>query len=418
MKTTSWEIIIAGFLFVGISIFLIEHNSDSSTPNQNSLNSDSLEVKSEEKNIHVFKLHSLENLENLKELENLKSLQNLENLKNLKTLLPMEIRAEFESEIDQVIKEMDQESLEVNFDVEKKTLTIDPESLNNLQGWTAKSPGVYLFTRTFDSSNSGKTALSLPFGSVEVEGNSNGSKNLFIEASGNISSLNDLRTMLATESSVNDEQASFRLISKSERSDDQNIQIQSKLEVPRNMQLDIHTLAGHIVSDNIEGTQTYQTNGGHITLNNIAGIINAETGGGHIQIKDSDGQVNLISKGGNIRVQELTGDLILQTGGGSLQIMEHIGAIKASTNGGNIEIRSSSLNGPINANTGAGSITLWMNKDANIDLDLSGSNVEIDSEFNFNGTLQNGNASGTIGTGEYKLTAKTNYGTVSIKAIN
>jgi DUF4097 and DUF4098 domain-containing protein YvlB len=329
----------------------------------------------------------------------------------------MEIRAEFEREIDEVIKEMDQESLEVNIDVQSKTLTVDPASINTKQGWTVKSPGVYLYSRSFDTAKNNKTSLVLPFGSVEIEGNQEGRKNLIIEASGNISTLNDLRSKLAAESSVSDENASFRLINKGDEAKDQNIQIQSKLLVPREMQLDIHTKAGHITSGNIQGTQNYLTNGGHITLNNISGIIDAKTGGGHIQIRESEGQVTLNSKGGNIRVQEMKGSLNLQSGGGSLQVIDHSGGVKATTNGGNIELRTSSLSGPIDAQTGAGSITIWISKDSNIEFRLNGSNVEIDTEFNYDGTIQNGSASGTIGNGEYKVSAKTNYGTISLKAI-
>lgn len=423
MKTTSWEIIVAGFLFVGLSIFLIENSSMRSNSGHSELPTDSLEVSSDEDEIRVFKLQSLENLgnlenlSNLENLENLKNLQNLENLKNLKNILPMEIRAEFEREIDEVIREMDQESLEVNFDAENKTVTIDPNSVTNQQGWTVKSPGVFLFTRSFDSENYSKTNLNLPFGSVDVNGNQEGTGHLFIEASGQISTLNDLRSKLAMESLTDNKTAVFELISKSKKSDDQNIQIQSRLEIPRNMELDIQTKAGHIDSDNIQGAQTYLTNGGHISLSSLSGTISAETGGGHIQIKESEGRVTLISKGGNIRVQDLKGDIELETGGGSLQIIDHEGAVNATTNGGNIELRSPTITAPVAAQTGAGTITIWISKDSNVTLDLQGSNVEIDSSLNFQGSNQSGNAMGSIGSGTYKITAKTNYGTISAKAL-
>ncbi len=418
MKTTSWEIIVAGFLFVGISIFLIESRSENPTPNQSVSAADSLELNFNEEEIRVFKLQSLENLQNLKNLENLKNLQNLENLKNLKNILPMEIRAEFEREIDEVIREMDQESLDVNFDVQNNTLTVDPSSLKSKQGWTAKSPGVFLYTRSFNNSNNTKTNLNLPFGSVEIMGNQEGRKNLVIEASGQLSTLNDLHSKIGLESIVDDESAVFHLISKADGNDDHNIQIQSRLELPRNMDLDILTKAGHITSENIQGHQTYVTNGGHITLSSIEGAISAETGGGHIRIKESEGMVTLISKGGNIRVQDLKGDLELQTGGGSLQIFDHQGEVIASTNAGNIELRTSDLKGSVDAKTGAGSISIWISKNAGAELNLKGNNVEIDPVFNFNGSVQNGTAKGSIGSGTYKITASTNYGTISIKAIN
>lgn len=420
MKTISWEIIVAGFLFVGISIFLIENTSTSRTSDNAFSTADSLEMNFNEEDIRVFKLQSLENLENLeniKNLENLKNLQNLENLKNLKNMLPMEIRAEFEREVEEVIREMEQESLEVNFDVKNNTLTVDPSSFENKQGWTAKSPGVFIYSRSFDTTSISKTNLNLPFGSVEINGNREGRKNILVEASGQLSTLNDLRSKIDLESSISNGNAVFQLISKTEGNNEHNIQIQSRLELPSNMELDILTNAGHISSEDIQGPQTYFTKGGHITLNSIRGSVSAETGGGHIKVKESEGMVTLTSKGGNIRVQDVVGDLELQSGGGSLQVIDLNGDVKATTKAGNIELKTSTLNGTVDASTGAGSITIWISESASAELNLNGSNIEIDPALNYNGSIQNGTANGNIGNGTYKVTAHTNYGTISIKAI-
>lgn len=46
MKTSSWEIVIAGFIFIGLSIYLIEQNSETSAPNEKAAAADSIEITS------------------------------------------------------------------------------------------------------------------------------------------------------------------------------------------------------------------------------------------------------------------------------------------------------------------------------------------------------------------------------------
>ncbi|HBQ61499.1 MAG TPA: hypothetical protein DD671_18295, partial [Balneolaceae bacterium] len=90
MKRSSWEIILAGFIFVGIGVYIA---GNSSTPKQqasSNISADSINVKLEGENIRVIKLEKIANLEKLENLENLK------NLKNLGNFLPAEVRADLD----------------------------------------------------------------------------------------------------------------------------------------------------------------------------------------------------------------------------------------------------------------------------------------------------------------------------------
>ncbi|MBD3616486.1 MAG: DUF4097 family beta strand repeat protein [Gracilimonas sp.] len=420
MKTSSWEIIIAGFIFVGVAIYLIEQNSDAPVSNETAA-ADSIRINLNGNDIRVFELKSLQNLENLKNLENLenlKNLRNLENLKNLTNFLPAEVRTEFEAEIDEVMQEFEQESVNVVVNTEKGTVSVDkivPASSGN---WTAVSPGVFAYAKEFDATTLQETRLELPFGSIDVIGSSGPKAEFTVKASGQISTKADLQSKINTSTNITADRAFFKITPQTGQSKNLNIQLQATLSIPENIRVHMLTNAGHISSEDIHGEQNYKTLGGHITLKNISGKISAETGGGHISISDSEGHLVLNSKGGSIHTQNSTGRLIMKTAGGNLQAYDFGGSVDASTNGGNIELRFLKLDGNSSATTGAGTITLWTPKSENASFNLAGSSIEIDSELDFQGTTSSGSAQGTIGNGATSITAKTNYGKVILHAKN
>ncbi|MDR9417795.1 DUF4097 family beta strand repeat-containing protein [Gracilimonas sp.] len=421
MKTSSWEIILAGFLFVGVAIYLIEQNSTSQKSTETATASDSIQVNFDEDDIRVFRFKSLENLENLQNLENLenlRNLRNLENLKNLSNILPAEVRGEFEAEIDAVMKEFDQESVNVSVNPEQGTVSIDKAISAESGGWTAVSPGVFVYVKEFDATSLKEAILSLPFGSIEVKGNSGTQSKLTIQASGQVSTRAELQSKISTAVNISPEKAAIELKPNSKKPQETNIQLHAILTLPKEIAVQMTTQGGHLSSENISGTQRYKTLGGHITLKNLSGEINAETGGGHIALSNGEGTITLNSRGGNIRSENSTGNLVMQTAGGSLQVYEFSGSVDAKTNGGNIELRLLENRGASAAITSAGSISIWIPKNGDIDFDLSGSSVKIASDLNFEGSQSAGSAKGTIGSGASSLTAKTNYGKVSVKPIN
>lgn len=418
MKSSSWEIIIAGFLFVGLGIYLIEVNSSNSNPPKAPIPPDSIRHNLDGSNLRVIELKSLENLKNLENLENLKNLRNLENLKNLTNFLPAEIRTEFEKEIDEVMKEFDQESVNVVLNSEEGTISINRNLSAEPGNWTAVSPGVFAFTKEFGASDLREAELKLPFGSIEVIGSSNSQAKLTVQASGQVSTKEDLKSKLNTLSDIRSERAIFEIKTRDAQNKELNIQLQATLTVPNDVRIYALTNAGHISSKEINGDQHYKTLGGHIVLETLTGDLTAETGGGHITISDSEGNLTLSSKGGNIRAQDSNGTLVMKTSGGNLQAYDFGGSIQATTNGGNIDLNLVELTGNSNASTGAGSISIWFPKTGNAAFDLSGSSIEIGSDLNFTGSQSSGSASGTVGSDGHTLTAKTNYGKVSLSSKN
>jgi DUF4097 and DUF4098 domain-containing protein YvlB len=403
---------LAGFLFVGIAIYLAENYSDTETNIESTALSVDLEKKlsiEELGNIELKQLRELEKLERLSELEDL---EKLESLKNLSSILPAEIQTEFEAEINAVIKDLKQEKNHTTI----STSTAKSE-LRGVSGrWTVVSPGVYAFYQEFDASQLKETELELPFGSIEIIGTTESKASFSLQASGQITNKADLQSKINTISSIENGKGFFSVTSTEPPSRDQNIQLQATLSIPKKSILKAQTKAGHITSENVEGTQNYHTLGGHINLNKIQGQIQARTSGGHVTLRESKGNFDLQSLGGHIRVNDIEGRVFMKTSGGNLQASNIKGSVQASTNGGNIELRFVGLEGNTAVQTGAGTISIWVPESANSMFNLSGNTVEISDRLNFQGSKNTGSAKGFIGSKNASVQAKTNYGNIILKA--
>lgn len=415
MKNTSWEIILAGFIFVGIAIYLAESYSSHSPESNTTASSINLDKDLNIQEIEGINLEQLKELENLSELEDL---QKLESLKSLSSILPAEVQKEFETEINAVIKDLKQEKNPAN--VSASTLSNDENyELKGASGrWSVVSPGVYAFHQKFDASELKEVELELPFGSIEVIGSQESQASFSLKASGQIANKADLQSKIKTVSLIENEKGIFSITSAGNPYKDQNIQLQATLKIPARSALNAFTKAGHISSKNVHGEQQYQTLGGHIKLNNIEGNIKAKTSGGHISVNEASGSFDLLSLGGHIQVHSSEGNIVMKTSGGNLQANDITGSVQASTNGGNIELRFINLEGSSNAKTGAGIISIWVPKTINASFDLSGNTVEIDDVLKFIGEKSSGAAKGQIGSDGGSVQATTNYGQIILKANN
>lgn len=424
MTSKSWEIIVAGLVFIGISVYLINHEPDTSPTQASAPRADSLRIQIMDSNVKVIALENLKNLENLRNLENLKNLENLEELSNLKNLeklkalanyMPVEVKDDYIKEIDRAMKELDQELVNVQVDINKGLISIEEMKNLNPGSWNVISPGVYAFVKEFDASELENTSLEIPFGSITVMGTDAEDAKLVIQASGKINSEAYLKDKLNATIGIDANQANFAIRSNSNR-EVENLHLQATLNIPADIAVSMKTLGGHINSTNIHGNQMYSTNGGHITLKKLTGNVLAKTGGGHIYINDSQANVDARTSGGHIKVSNTTGKFTMHTGGGNI-IAERIqGAIQAITNGGNVELELSKLTGPLEAKTGAGTVMITLPANINADLTATGNTINFDSAFSFTGSKSAGKMDGKIGSGGTAILANTDYGKVVIKS--
>ncbi|MEX2363295.1 MAG: hypothetical protein WD597_06710, partial [Balneolaceae bacterium] len=363
-------------------------------------------------------LQSLQALQNLENLKGLEKLQDLEKLKGLANFMPAEVKAEFIDEINEAIKEFEEESLDIQIDIDQGLIAINKARDVTPGSWNRVSPGVFAYVTDFNASSLEDAEINLPFGSITVQGTDSETATLTIQASGQVSSPAELEKQLITQSDINSSSAKFQIQSSKSNTGDENIHLQATLNIPSNTSVLMNTKAGHIKSSNISGDQNYQTDGGHISLDHLNGKIEARTSGGHITISDAKGTFNLRSFGGHIRAQDSEGNFRMKTSGGNLQAHNFRGKLDASTNGGNIEIRYIDVTGITSATTGAGTITIWVPSNSPANIDLTGNTVELDSSLDFRGEKSTGKATGSLKSGGSLIKAKTNYGKVILKPAN
>ncbi len=420
MKTTSWEIILAGFFFVGIAIYLVENHSNNQQHTEAKAITIDLDKSFSTDQLKGLELEHLKELENLENLSELEDLEKLKSLKSLSTFLPAEIQADFEAEINEVIEDLKKEHIKVNFSADKESAMVSKGDKDSPGKWTAASPGVYTFYQELSASAFNEADIELPFGSIEIIGSSNNEATFTIQASGQVSTKADLESKIRTVAKVQDGVGVFSVTPVENSSKDQNIHLQATLSIPSKMMLTSLTKAGHITSSNMNGEQTYHTLGGHIKLNNVKGRVQAKTNGGHITAAGAEGDFELNSLGGHILVKDSKGVIAMKTSGGNLQAIDVSGSVQASTNGGNIELKFLDIQHSSNATTGAGTISIWVPTNTNSTFNLSGSTVEVGNELNFVGNKSSGNAKGSIGSPENSASvhAKTNYGKVVLKSKN
>lgn len=417
MKRVSWEIILAGIFFVAIAFYLLSLNSDDynedgfaeATPSEPTPPNDPTSIQ-------VIELQSLESLSALKELEVLKELEKVEHLDKLKGLahlIPEETREEFLTEIDKAIREFSNDEFSIKIDSNDRLIVAQKEYQATEGDWGKTSSNVYTYSKEYDASAITSTSISMPGGSITIVGTNEKIAKLTIQASGKISSLDDLKSHVNTVTRVSDSELVF-LVEPTGNANNHNIQFQTTLYVPSNMELSSETDGGHIESSNITGDQIYQTGGGHIKIRKATGDVIALSGGGHIISEDIKGDLTLKTEGGNLVVKKCTGDVSVKTSGGNIELKEVDGEIISSTNGGNISIYLNTSNHDITAETYAGNVLISIPKSGSATIDLKASNeVEIRG-FSFEGARTKDKAKGKLNGGGSEIIAFTKYGKVSI----
>lgn len=425
MRNRSWEIITAGLLFIGVSIYIINSQNEPEPAQAVEATPDSVRIQITDNKVKVIELSklaalkNLESLKDLKNLENLEALENLENLENLRIIgnyLPAEIKEEYLKEVEKALQKLEGEDYNIDIDLDKSMITVETIKELKKGAWNPVTPGVYTFVKAFDAADIKNASLNIPFGSIDVVGTEGTEAELILKASGKISSAEELEQKLKTMASISGTEARFNVQS-DEKRNPENLLLQATLEVPAATHLQMVTQGGHISSTNITGKQSYKTEGGHLTLSKLRGEIEAVTRGGHISISNTDADVNANTSGGHINTKNSSGNFVLHTSGGNIK-GENItgGRIDLFTSGGNIEFSMTELSDTFSAKTNAGTIYVIFPDQLQANLSASGSSVELDSGFEFTGSSSKSNYDGKIGEGGLPVKLNAHFGKVVIKA--
>jgi DUF4097 and DUF4098 domain-containing protein YvlB len=219
-------------------------------------------------------------------------------------------------------------------------------------------------------------------------------------------------------------------------------EVRYTLTVPRKVNLNVETRAGHMTIADIDGPVTATTAAGHITAGHVGGVAMIQTAGGHIKLDDSTGPATLKTAGGHIEIGDVGGDLVAQTAGGHITSGHVHGSVKAKTAGGHIEIKQAdgaieakTVGGSIQARIGAqpkeasyletaaGGVTLEIANKVKLDVDAESRGGTISSDF----PLQSDAASpdepswsrtrslhGKLNGGGPKVEVRTTHGRISL----
>jgi DUF4097 and DUF4098 domain-containing protein YvlB len=181
--------------------------------------------------------------------------------------------------------------------------------------------------------------------------------------------------------------------------------------------------SGDVTVGKVVGRATITSRSGQIRLREADGGAELSTAGGDIRAEVVTGELKATTFGGDIRVGSVSGDARLETSGGDVVVRAAGGAVTARTGGGDIVLRK--VRGPVTARTSGGSITceitgtggpggdlstsggdvtvtLPANYKADVDIHVTGIDVDSDSIVSQFSELSVSRRSGHL-TGEGKL---------------
>jgi len=202
-------------------------------------------------------------------------------------------------------------------------------------------------------------SIDIPFGNLEFSSEASGSKGkplLILTASGKIQDANWLQNQLSIINSSTD--SGVKVFMSKSANDPSNFQLQARLIIPEETNVNAITQSGHIELSNIAGKHSLNTKGGHVEVMAVKGSLEVTSGGGHIDVLDMEGDLELFTEGGHITLDNVSGNIKATTNGGHIDLDELEGSVWALTKGGNITVSIAQAGERITLITEAGNIRL------------------------------------------------------------
>src|SRR5262245_36990329 len=92
-------------------------------------------------------------------------------------------------------------------------------------------------------------------------------------------------------------------------SHNQSSDIELKIKVPAQFDIEVGSVGGGISIDGVEGSFTGKTAGGELTLRHVRGEAELQTMGGDIRLSDSELDGSLKTMGGEVNFENVVGDV-------------------------------------------------------------------------------------------------------------
>ena len=278
-----------------------------------------------------------------------------------------------ESKIEQKAREIEQKIIENTTGrlspsqalqtMPNQSMTGSPDSPSmseaRLGQWIESSPGIYTYSSVLSLNNMESLSIDIPFGNLEFSSEASGSKGnplLILTASGKIQDANWLQNQLSIINLSTD--SGVKVFMSKSANDPSNFQLQARLIIPEETNVNAITQSGHIELSNIAGKHSLNTKGGHVEVMAVKGSLEVTSGGGHIDVLDMEGDLELFTEGGHITLDNVSGNIKATTNGGHIDLDELEGSVSALTKGGNITVSIAQAGERITLITEAGNIRL------------------------------------------------------------
>jgi DUF4097 and DUF4098 domain-containing protein YvlB len=197
-----------------------------------------------------------------------------------------------------------------------------------------------------------------------------------------------------------------------------SLRVEFLVTVPRQFELDLHTVGGSISVGNLDGDVRSETSGGSLNFERINGNVHGRTSGGSIQLESCTGEADVKTSGGGITIGEVRGEVSARTSGGSITVEEVMGMINASTSGGGVTAYiTGQPRDDCHLSTSGGSIKVYLQKDISVFVDAhtSGGHVETDFPVTVRGKLKKSTLRGKINDGGPELYLRTSGGSIYLR---
>ena len=122
-----------------------------------------------------------------------------------------------------------------------------------------------------------------------------------------------------------------------------------------------------------------------------------------------------MTSSGDISIGTLLGDAEIATSSGDVELGETEGALDITTSSGDVEADLGKP-GRVEIATGSGEVSLRARRSLAANVEISGSSIRIDRNFDFDGEIERRRADGRIGGGGTLLKVSTGSGRVSLSS--
>lgn len=193
-----------------------------------------------------------------------------------------------------------------------------------------------------------------------------------------------------------------------------NASVQIEVTAPPDTRLDLHTGAGSTEVRGLHSDVQVDTGSGSVVLDDISGEIDAHSGAGSIQVYEAEGTLTLDTGSGSIKLNGVSGEIDAHSGSGSMEAHRASGRVELDTGSGSIDYEGS-LQGDCRFESGAGSITLRLPADLDMEVELDTGSGTISTDYDVVGHVSKQEVSGTIGHGDDgSIYAHTGTGSINL----